>query len=461
MENLLLAPHQQWLSTLPTAWIVAFRSALNRINPFVFSLRILGQLDPIVCPNALLTLGDTGTATEIAAIMSYDNTTQGEVRSRRIIVSRNNGSNQAVPTVSRLWEPLAYPLFFPQATLGWGVVGSRADFNIGQITATESDIPTTQMWHYRARLLREDRFRIFGRLTNEYLVDMFSRDLETRLNYIRTNQLRLRQQDAELIGDTDLPPNENVYLPASFLGSKRWAETQIADSLAVAAAYGCPTFFVTMTCNTNWPEIQSELRPGQDFTDIPIVVVRVFKQKLTLLQKALKSMFRNAGRQIYSIHSIEFQKRGLPHAHMLIKYEKDCVHPLDIDNVVSAEMPTDPADAALVTRFMIHNHPAPNQPPSKYCQKDQADGVRTCRFHYPHPIQERTTIDSEGRVHYRRRTAADVMVVPHCLPLLRKFQCHINFEVANTSHIFQYLFKYIHKGMTLEQYSLPGKTKCF
>ena len=37
-------------------------------------------------------------------------------------------------------------------------------------------------------------------------------------------------------------------------------------------------------------------------------------------------------------------------------------------------------------------------------------------------------------------------VVAHCLELLRKFGCHINFEAANTSHIFSYLFKYIHKG---------------
>ena len=47
------------------------------------------------------------------------------------------------------------------------------------------------MWHYRAQILREERFQIFGRLTNEYIVDMFSRDLECRLNYIRSNQLRL------------------------------------------------------------------------------------------------------------------------------------------------------------------------------------------------------------------------------------------------------------------------------
>jgi hypothetical protein len=114
------------------------------------------------------------------------------------------------------------------------------------------------------------------------------------------------------MGETDVPANENVYLPASFLGSRRWAETQVSDSLAIAAALGNPTFFITMTCNANWPEIQSELRPGQDFTDIPIVVVRVFKQKLALLQKAMKSMFVNAGRQLYCICSIEFQKQGLP-----------------------------------------------------------------------------------------------------------------------------------------------------
>lgn len=69
------------------------------------------------------------------------------------------------------------------------------------------------------------------------------------------NQMRLRRDDAALMDTPDLEPNENIYLLASFLGSKRWASNQIADSLAIAAVKGTPTFFITMTCNSNWPEI--------------------------------------------------------------------------------------------------------------------------------------------------------------------------------------------------------------
>lgn len=314
-----------------------------------------------------------------------------------------------------------------------------------------SDVPTRQIMHYRARMLREPRFQIFGRLTNEYAIDMFTRNLETRLNYIRANQKCLREEDAALMGVTHISDCRNIYLPASFLGSCRWATEQISDSLAVAATYGPPTFFITMTCNTNWPEIQSQLRQGQDFMDIPVVVIRVFKRKLALLEQALKTMFPHAGGLLYCIHSIEFQKRGLPHAHILLKFRSDCITASDIDAVVSAEIPSNPRDAALVRNFMIHQHPSPDKPPSKYCQRLNEDGQRICRFHYPHALQATTSIDIEGRVHYRRRNPGDEWVVPHCLPLLWKFQCHLNFEVANSSHLFQYLFKYIHKGTRINR----------
>jgi len=50
-------------------------------------------------------------------------------------------------------------------------------------------------------------------------------------------------------------------------------------------------------------------------------------------------MFPNAGHLLYTIQRVEFQKRGLPHAHILLKYSKDCVLPDDIDRVISAYIP--------------------------------------------------------------------------------------------------------------------------
>lgn len=405
--------------------------------------------------SASVIIRDTG-APEIAAIMCYDNTTLSEITPRSLMVSRQNGRDQYIPTVSRLWEPLAYPLLFPSGTLGWGLIGSTE--NTGeQYDASNFDAPTTQIWHYRGRLLREPRFQIFGRLTNEYVVDMFTRELECRLRYIRSNQNRLRalESDATLMGEDVVEESENVYLPASFLGSQRWVSNQIADSLAIAANYGPPTFFITFTCNSDWPEIQSQLRPGQTFTDIPVVVCRVFKQKLARLMSTLYSMFPNAGPPLYSITSIEFQKRGLPHAHILLKYKLDCIRPEDIDQVISASLPTNPADAELVLKFMVHtSHPegvinqiAPdNDHPLKYCERWK-DGARICRFNYPKPIAPETMISDNGRVQYARYRKEDENIVPHCLPLLRKFKCHMNVEIGGSGQLFQYLFKYIHKGV--------------
>jgi hypothetical protein len=205
---------------------------------------------------------------------------------------------------------------------------------------------------------------------------MFSQDLESRLAYIRSSRRRLRGDGAALVGTSDLlEPSENICLPASFLGSKRWASEQISDSLAIAACHGNPTFFVTMTCNPEWAEVQSQLRLGQDYTDIPIVVVRVFKRKLALLLLTLKTMFVNVGRLVYCIHCVEFQKRGLPHSHILMKFPRDCIDPAKIDSIVSAEIPDNAADAELVRKFMMHSHPLPNCPQSKYCQHESANGT--------------------------------------------------------------------------------------
>lgn len=267
---------------------MALTDVLRQHNPVVRELRRLSVENGM--PNASLILKDSG-ADEIAAIMSYSNISSSQLHLRHIVITHDDGATQHVSAVSRLWEPLVYSLLFPHGTLGWGLY-SDDNGNTGEV---QPDVAMSQMWHYRMRLLLEHRFRIFGRLTNEYIVDMFSRFLETRLQYIRTNQLRIRREDAELMGQPSVPDTENVYLPSSFLSSQRWASEQVADALTIAAHFGSPTFFVTMTCNPFWPEIQQRLLPGQRWGDDPVLVSRVFKQKFSALLKVLKSMFSHAG----------------------------------------------------------------------------------------------------------------------------------------------------------------------
>ena len=122
---------------------------------------------------------------------------------------------------------------------------------------------------------------------------MFTRELECRLRYIRSNQSRLRslEHNAALMAEESVEESDSIYLPASFLGSRLWVSNQIADSLAIAAAYGPLTFFITFTCNSNWPEIQSQLRPGQDFTDIPS---RPYGSCYNLVEKLHNSLYINS-----------------------------------------------------------------------------------------------------------------------------------------------------------------------
>lgn len=127
-----------------------------------------------------------------------------------------------------------------------------------------------------------------------------------------------------------------------------------------------------MTCNPAWREITERLRPGQTWADVPLVVARVFAQKLSLLLERLKDLFPNVGNRKYVIRVVEFQKRGLPHAHILIKFAYDCSTPEDIDACVSAELPDDPEDRRLVEEFMIHRH-------GPYCQRQRGEATY-CRF---------------------------------------------------------------------------------
>jgi hypothetical protein len=132
-----------------------------------------------------------------------------------------------------------------------------------------------------------------------------------------------------------------------------------------------PDLFVTFTTNPNWKEIQENLAPGQTYVDRPDLVARVFKLKLKALMKDLTegNWF---GKTKCHFYVVEFQKRGLPHAHILIilddKHKIDEKH---IDNFITAEMP-DKTHTRLYENFKKYQIHTP-------CDTEE-DGWRFCRY---------------------------------------------------------------------------------
>jgi len=71
-----------------------------------------------------------------------------------------------------------------------------------------------------------------------------------------------------------------------------------------------------MIANPKWPEIIYSLFPGQTATDCPDIVLQVFEQKKKALLKLIDNGFFST--TVAHIYTIEFQKRGLSHIHLLI-----------------------------------------------------------------------------------------------------------------------------------------------
>ncbi|CAG8731674.1 4677_t:CDS:2, partial [Racocetra fulgida] len=68
-----------------------------------------------------------------------------------------------------------------------------------------------------------------------------------------------------------------------------------------------------------------------------------------------------------------------------------------------------------------------------------------------------TYVDDKGYVQYRRRAQEDAWIVPYNPMLLLKLECHINFEIASTVHLFMYLYKYLFKGPDHINYTINNK----
>lgn len=213
--------------------------------------------------------------------------------------------------------------------------------------------------------------------------------------YIRQNQHKSisldGEDDEEYHGTGDDEPRQDVHLPSTFVHSPAWSAANVSDCLALRRTFGPVTLFITFTCNPKWPEITSQLLPGQKPEDRPDLIVRVFQQYLSAFMKDLKELF---GPILYHIRVTEFQKRGLPHEHIAVACTKVPVLPADIDKFLRAELPrTAGAMRDAVKRHMVHIH----DPNKSYNRCGWKPGKK-CQYGFPKPINEQSFFDERGEL---------------------------------------------------------------
>jgi hypothetical protein len=156
------------------------------------------------------------------------------------------------------------------------------------------------------------------------------------------------------------------------------------------------------------------------------------------------------------LYTVEFQKRGLPHAHIILWVSTSTAQPTTefIDSFITAEIPDpsiDPLGYTLIAEHMVHG-PCGSCNQSSPCMKKGQ-----CSKHYPKKFQNEIVVDTNGFAVYKRpNNNRFVMksnikldnrwIVPYNLTLLKKYQAHINVEWCNKSIFIKYLFKYVTKG---------------
>ncbi len=236
--------------------------------------------------------------------------------------------------------------------------------------------------------------------------------------------------------------------------------SKLSRCLAICKWARCSDAFVTFTCNPQWPEIKRALLLDQQPQDRPDLVTRMFKIKLKELINDIHKK-HILGRTIAKIYVIEFQKRGLLHAHILIFFVEDYKpHTVeDVDRMINAELlnlETNRLAHETVSKCMMHG-PCGAAFPNAPCMEDGK-----CTKQYP----RKTMTNVNGYLIYRRKnTKCTILVhgveldnhwvVLHNVYLSTKYDVHINVEVCNNIRVVKYMFKYVYKGHDLTIVEIP------
>ncbi|KAK0427397.1 hypothetical protein QR680_010208 [Steinernema hermaphroditum] len=330
-----------------------------------------------------------------------------------------------------------------------------------------------------------------------YVIDHFMRITRQRGENIRRNNTQTtitnKKRFLEFMNDVARRRGRTVgaltYVPHYIRGSPRYLREQFEKAVTLSNKLGKPDLFITFTASSRWQEIKENIPPGETWADHPFLVAEIFKKKLheflkdvcgtwkkeTPKQKAERiaakkhKVLRGGmfGDVAWYVYSVEFQQRGMPHAHIVISLAGDPKTKVaqKIDEICQAELPVLPSEGDpeyrrikrlrdIVEELMMHS-PCENNN-TAYCRQHTKRHWRTCSKRFPKPFRNFSSLleddyallrrPDNGECSSRNPLATNQYVVAYNKKLLLKYEAHINVEIISNLHVLKYLFKYLFKG---------------
>ena len=415
-------------------------------------------------------------------------------------------------------EPLCYPLLFQHGEIGWGYQEDHKTIDLrtylsSRILRPEYVIDPENTFEpnhlFRINNVHDEpvlcnRLQAMAKLGQAYVTDMVSRMIDYHLRYHEKNQKMYfgnqATNDDEDGGDCDADIGENnaggttandpdsqenpkkrhkygpsdqekIFLGDLFHGGRRHLKKCSMQGLRVIAEYGPPTIFVTLTANPNWDEIVQKIGKGQTAYERADVTNMVFKEKLEALINNIKSgKYFNGAVPVYMMYVIEWQERGLPHAHIIIRLtnhpNKEDIERFMDDFICAERVAVSTTDSEVtkkykqyVDQYMIH----------KCYSVDEGGCLRpdgSCRRNYNKVPIDVSHVDERGFPKYRRRelnvvegnsTAKDLCVVPHSREILLDWNGHANVELCSSGYAITYLYRYLYKGAKCKSFEMSRR----
>jgi hypothetical protein len=244
-----------------------------------------------------------------------------------IVYRKNSHSLFRISDSHPLYPSLHYVLLFPTGQLGWYPRIPYIEVENQRDPYKRKHVSLEEYLHYHFHIhpihVKSNHLFLAGKLFQAYVCEAWAVAEQQHLAQLAAIQDNLRVEPyqglANAIVNVDVNLNDlgrRTILPSSFSGGTCYMQQLYQNALAINRYFGGGDLFITMTANPAWPEIKDALLYNQSAAKCPDLITRVFHAKLhSLIHDIRDGILGDISGFLYTI---EFQKRGLSHAHIIV-----------------------------------------------------------------------------------------------------------------------------------------------